>query len=184
MKIYAYSDGKLCQIRRNLNPDSFYGEVPFGASLELTFDEDTNTTLVDDISPSWDMYTCLTGILYKNGTPVTINPPTEQHQAEITATTEYPLLPDWARTGTAEQAETYINNQIWNGQTQVEIDSWIDSNITDITNATVAQINTRLAAIRIALKLAAGAIITMRGLFIFTAKLLIYVRDLVIRFRK
>jgi hypothetical protein len=68
--------------------------------------------------------------------------------------------------------------------TQIEAEDWIDANITNITTANVAQINLKLAAIRQGLKLAAGAIITMRELFILTAKLLIYIRDLVIRFRK
>jgi hypothetical protein len=66
------------------------------------------------------------------------------------------------------------------------VDAGIDANIANIANITTAnitQINARLAGIRQALKLAAGAILTMRDLFILAAKLLIYMRDLVIRFR-
>lgn len=103
---------------------------------------------------------------------------------ENEAVTNYSILPDWARTGTAAQAETYINGQIWGGQTQAQVEAYIDAQLTNITTANVSQINARLTNLRALLKLTAGAVITMRGLFIITAKLLIYVRDLVIRFRQ
>lgn len=99
------------------------------------------------------------------------------------AIVDYNNLAAWARTGTASEAETYINSQVWNGQTIAQVNAWVDANITNISTANVAQINARLDFIRQGLKLAASAIINMRGLFILTAKLLIYIRDLVIRFR-
>jgi hypothetical protein len=102
---------------------------------------------------------------------------------ETSAVTNYAILPTWAKTGTAAEAETYINAQIWNGQTQAQVDAWIDANIANITTANVSQINIRLTGIRAGLKLAAGAILATRSLFILTSKLLIYIRDLVIRFR-
>jgi hypothetical protein len=102
---------------------------------------------------------------------------------EINAITDYASLSAWAKTGTAPEAEVYINSQIWNGQTIAQVNTWIDTNITNITTANVSQINTRLASIRAGLKLVSGAVITMRDLFILTSKLLIYIRDLVIRFR-
>jgi hypothetical protein len=102
---------------------------------------------------------------------------------EIGAVADYVNLPTWAKTGTAPEAETYIKAQVWSGQTKTQVDAWIDANITNITTANVSQINIRLAGIRAGLKLAAGAILAMRDLFILTSKLLIYIRDLVIRFR-
>lgn len=102
---------------------------------------------------------------------------------ERDAITNYAILPAWAKTGTATDAETYINGQVWNGQTIDQVNTWIDTNITNISTANISQINARLLAIRNGLKLVAGAVITMRGLFILTSKLLIYIRDLVIRFR-
>ena len=97
---------------------------------------------------------------------------------ETSAITNYANLPTWAKTGTADEAETYITNQIFNGQTQAQVDAWIDANI---TGTTITALRTQLIA---ALKITAGAVITMRGLFILTSKLLIYIRDLVIRFRQ
>ena len=109
---------------------------------------------------------------------------TVKEQAIVEADTGYTILPEWACIGTAIQAENYLTEQIFSGQTQAQVEIWIDANITNITTANVSQINARLAMIRQGLKLASGAIITMRGFFIITAKLLIYIRDLVIRFRK
>jgi hypothetical protein len=106
-----------------------------------------------------------------------------EEQAERDSISGYQKLPDWARTANAQDAGSYINAQIWNGQTVEQVNAWIDANITDITTANVSQINARLANIRLALRLTASAVIAMRELFILTAKLLIYVRDLVIRFR-
>jgi len=59
-----------------------------------------------------------------------------------------------------------------------EIEAYIDANI---TGTTVAQLRSQLI---VALKQTAGAVIAMRGFFIVTIKLLIYLRDLIIRFRK
>lgn len=100
-----------------------------------------------------------------------------QQAAENRAVTDYGTLAEWAKTGTAADAETYINAQVWSGQTQAQVNAWIDANVTGTTIATLrAQVVT-------ALKLEAGAIIAMRGLFVLVAKLLLYIRDLVIRFR-
>jgi hypothetical protein len=106
-----------------------------------------------------------------------------KNMTETGAVTDCANLPAWVKTGTAADAETYINSQIWSGQTQAQIETWIDANITNVTTANVSQINAKLASIRAGLKLAAVAIVSMRSLFILTSKLLIYIRDLVIRFR-
>jgi len=97
---------------------------------------------------------------------------------EQSAVTGYATLPDWMKTLTAQEANDYINGEIWNGMTIEEIEAYIDANI---TGTTVAQLRNQLI---VALKQTAGAVIAMRGFFIVTIKLLIYLRDLIIRFRK
>ena len=97
---------------------------------------------------------------------------------ETNAVTKYAQLPEWAKTGTAEDAEIYITNQIFNGQDITQVEAWIDANI-NASNA--AQLRVQVIA---AFKVIAGAIINTRGLFILVTKLLIYIRDLAIRFRK
>jgi len=91
---------------------------------------------------------------------------------ETNAITKYSQLPEWVKTGTAEDAETYITGQILNGQTKAEIEAWIDANVNSLADA------------KVALKQIASALIAMRGLFILISKLLLFIRDLVIRFRK
>jgi len=160
-----------------------YPDPPDSAFIE--FDAITNTSLIQDIIDNWLLYTInKNGVLFRNGIVTAISSPSDEYIATKTLETEYPLLPTWAKTGTAEQAETYITAQIFNGQTQAQVDAYIDATIKNITTANVAQINAQLLNIRTVLKAASAAIITMRSLFIITAKLLIYIRDLVIRFRK
>ena len=91
---------------------------------------------------------------------------------ENNAITKYSQLPEWAKTGTAEDAEIYINENILNGQSEAEINAWIDANVTNIASA------------KAALKQIASALVAMRTLFILVTKLLLFIRDLVIRFRK
>jgi len=91
---------------------------------------------------------------------------------ETNAVTKYAQLPDWVKTGTAEDAEIYITGQILNGQTKAEIEAWIDANVNSLAEA------------KVALKQIASALVAMRGLFILISKLLLFIRDLVIRFRK
>lgn len=108
--------------------------------------------------------------------------------AQADAITGYTALSDWVKTGTADQAETYINNQVWNGADIGTINTYIDAQIPTVTGASLAtaltSINTTMAGVRTVLKVAAGAIIGIRALFILTSKLLIHIRDLVIRWRK
>ena len=101
-----------------------------------------------------------------------------EDQAAKNAVTGYATLPDWIKDLTAQEANDYINGEIWNGMTIEQIETYIDENITG-TNA--AQLRAQMIG---ALKQTAGAIVAMRGFFIITMKLLIYIRDLVIRFRK
>ena len=92
--------------------------------------------------------------------------------AETNAVTEYATLPDWIKTLTAQEANDYINGEIWNGMTIDQIEDYIDANVTNIASA------------KVVLKQIAGAVLAIRGFFIITIKLLIYIRDLVIRFKK
>ena len=101
-----------------------------------------------------------------------------EEQVAKDAVIEYATLPDWMKTHTAQEANDYINGEIWNGMTIEQIEAYIDANI---TGTTIAVLRGQMI---VALKQTAGAIIAMRGFFIITIKLLIYLRDLVIRFRK
>ncbi len=76
-------------------------------------------------------------------------------QIEKSAVTGYAALPEWMKTWTAQDAENYINSQIFSGWTQAQAETWIDTNLTNITSADVSQINSMLAGIRAGMKLIA-----------------------------
>jgi len=182
-KIYSNSIGGLLDFVEK-NYGYYTNILNSNCTYQLDFDTNTNLSLVESILLNPDAYSLIEGSLYCKGNLVVINPPGEEYVLSLVATSEYSLLPAWAKNGTAVQAETYINGQIFGGQTQAQVDAYIDATIKNITTANVAQINAQLLNIRTVLKAASAAIITMRSLFIITAKLLIYIRDLVIRFRK
>jgi hypothetical protein len=79
-------------------------------------------------------------------------------------------LPEWA-TWTAQEATDAIQAKVLTGQTKAQIDAWVDGNVTNIASA------------RTALKLLAGAIIDLRTILMVMAKMLILLRDIVIRMR-
>lgn len=143
------------------------------------------------ISPEMEL---LNGETYSETRPPEILPTPEElaralemQASQAGAITGYATLPDWARIATADDTEDYINGQIWNGADIATVNAYIDVQIGTVTGTSLAtaltSINAQLAGVRVVLKAAAGAIIAMRGLFVLTAKLLIYIRDLVIRWR-
>lgn len=110
-----------------------------------------------------------------------------QTQLARDAYTGYLALPDWVKTGTADGAQSYISNQIWNDFTIEQANAYIDSTIGTVTGANLSQalasLNTQLGNVKTVFKAVASAVITLRDLFIITSKLLIYFRDFVIRVR-
>lgn len=182
-KIFGDSAGTIISILLNDADEATYGIPPIFASM-LEFDYATNQTVIDGLHNNWNAHTLIDGVLYQNGNPVTIWPPTDQFQANLDLKAGYAILPDWAKTSSAANADVYITNNIFNAQTKEQVDAWIDAQLTDMTIANLSQINARLAIIRTMFKFEAEATIIIRGLLIIIAKLLIYIRDLIIRFRK
>lgn len=136
----------------------------------------------------------MVGETYSETRPPDVPPTPEEIQlaldiqtTQAAAITGFAALPTWARTYTNGTAETYILNQIWNGADITTVEAYIDAQIGTVTGANLAaalaSVNAQLAGVRNVLKQAAGAIIAIRGLFILTSKLLVYIRDLVIRWR-
>jgi len=88
----------------------------------------------------------------------------------------FDAMPNWA-TWSGDEAEAYVHDSILLGQTQAQVDAWIDAQITDLTTANLAQINARMAAIRIALKTIAAGLITTRTVLSGLARAIMYLRD-------
>lgn len=188
MKIYAAGDGSIVSCAPG-EYDRLEPVLVYAATF--WFDEDTNPDLAQDIQAFQHTYSLVAGVLLHNGLPVTINPPSEQHQAEGEAKTGYGVLPDWAKIGTAAQAETKISNDFSLPAvgTLENAKTFINDNLVDIPTSvtTVAQlrtaINIKLATIRAVFNAMIDLFIVIRNYYIIIAKLLIYIRDLVIRFR-
>jgi len=77
-------------------------------------------------------------------------------------------LGDWA-TWQPQQAQDYVNTEILNGWDKTTIDDWIDTNVTNIATA------------KTALKLLAGNIITIRAILGIISKVILYIRDILIK---
>lgn len=83
-------------------------------------------------------------------------------------------LPDWA-IWTAQEAYDNVNAQVFNGMTKAQAEAWIDSNI---NATTLAGLRTQTI---VALKQIAGAVIDLRIICANMAKMVMWLRDLVIR---
>jgi len=94
--------------------------------------------------------------------------------AESNARTGWKDLGDWS-TWTPQQAQDYVNAEILNGWDQAQIDSYIDANI---TGTNVTQLRTQTVA---ALKLLSGNLITLRNIVGVIAKVILYIRDILIK---
>lgn len=86
----------------------------------------------------------------------------------IAAKNKWMALPNYA-TWTAEEAEAYIESQIFSGWTQAQIDLWIDTNVTNIATA------------KTALKTLTVEIMDLKEIVKKTAYLLMLLRDIVVK---
>lgn len=86
------------------------------------------------------------------------------------AVEDFKSYPDWA-TWTPDQAEQHVVDNVINGFDKIELDAWIDSNVTDLTSAITA------------LKLIGGAIVDLRSIVSKIAKMVMWIRDVVIKVR-
>jgi hypothetical protein len=77
-------------------------------------------------------------------------------------------LGNWA-TWEPQQAQDYVNDEILSGWDQEQIDEYINVNVVNIASA------------KTALKLLAGNIITMRTILGIIAKVILYIRDILIK---
>ena len=95
-------------------------------------------------------------------------------QNELDGRTGWKDLGVWA-TWEPQQAQDYVNAEILNGWDQAQIDSYIDANI---TGTNVTQLRTQTVA---ALKLLSGNLITLRNIVGVIAKVILYIRDILIK---
>jgi len=85
-----------------------------------------------------------------------------------TARNAFMSLPNYA-SWTPEEAEAWINGDIFSGQTQAEVDAWIDANVTTLATA------------KTGLKMLAKEIIDLREIAQKTAYMLMLLRNIVVK---
>lgn len=88
--------------------------------------------------------------------------------AESNARTGWKDLGDWS-TWTPQEAQDYVTAEILNGWDKATANQWIDDNVDDIASA------------KSALKLIAGNLITLRSIVGVIAKVILYIRDILIK---
>jgi len=79
-------------------------------------------------------------------------------------------LPNWS-TWTIQEATDFVKNDIVNGMTKLELEDWIETNVTNLLTA------------KNALKLIGGELIDLREICMKLAQMIIYLRDIVVRRR-
>lgn len=176
-KLFSDQTGVVIRFSEDQNDETIYG-TPSQFAYYLEFDPATNQNTFISIHLSTDNVRLIGSSLTIDGQPVVINPHGEEWNANEAIKTGYPVLPDWVKTATAADVSAYVTNNVWQGYTKAQVNAWIDANI---TGTTVVQLRTQIIA---ALKLVAGAIIDLRDLMAIEARLIVYLRDLVLRFRK
>ena len=114
----------------------------------------------------------LENLLKLDGITLPANHPDREEFASMsTATIDYQLLPNWIKTWTADDASTYVHDNVLNGFSSVEVDAYVNN------------LPNTVAGMKAGLKQIGGALVAIRDILEIIAELLMYIRDLVIRFR-
>ncbi len=175
MKIFADGSGNLICVLRREAP----WPEPAAFAEMVEFDEETNGHIVQAIDSSWQNSRLSGGVFSHTGVVMAVNPPGPvwlDRLDEADAKTSFRSLPNWA-TYTSAQAESAIKDAIFNGQTQAQVESAITSAITAAPN-TIAGVKTVMNSLFIQ---AATQIIATRDILVVMAKMLVWLRTIVIR---
>ena len=136
------------------------------ASIGEWRDPTTTKPTEQECLDEWDVYLIEKAALDAEETQI------EQNEAD--GRTGWKDLGNWS-TWQPQQAQDYVNAEILNGMNQAQIDAWIDANI---TGSNAAQLREQVI---VALKLLAGNLITLRNIAGILAKVVLYIRDILIK---
>jgi len=93
-------------------------------------------------------------------------------QAETDAVTNFAILPDWVKEWTAADAAAYVHDNVLAGLDAAGVDAYVDA------------LPSTVAGMKTGLKQIGGQLAAIRDILEVIAKLIMYIRDLVIRFRQ
>lgn len=103
----------------------------------------------------------------------------EKTQAETDAVTNYQVLPDWVKTISADDAAAYVHDNVLNSMDQTALDALIDNRFSGVTTFAAAA-----PLILDTFKDIGGQLIMFRDMMQIVIKLLMYIRDLIIKYRQ
>lgn len=134
------------------------------ASIGEWRDAQTTKPTLEELQAAWDVYLA---------EQAAINAAAQvKATAETGAVTGYQTLPAFLKTMTADEAMTHIHSSVLSGKTEAQVNSDID-----------ALANT-VAGMKIGLKTIGASLVAIRDILELIVKLLLFIRDLVIRFRQ
>lgn len=79
-RICADASGNICRFLKSEEEEKRYPNDPPGVACVITFDETTNQAVIDGLNADWNSHSVSGTVLLRNGTPVTINPPSLRFQ--------------------------------------------------------------------------------------------------------
>ena len=92
-------------------------------------------------------------------------------QAESEALLYYPTFPAWLKEWTPQETAEYVHDNVMNGLDSTGVDAYVNG------------LPNTVAGMKTGLKQIGNALVSIRDILEIIAKLLMYIRDLVIRFR-
>lgn len=103
----------------------------------------------------------------------------DQLTNDETTVANFQLLPDWVKTISPDDAALYVHDNVLNGFDQAAFDALIDTRFQGVTTFAAAA-----PLILQTFKQIGGELIALRDLIGFIVKLLMYMRDLIIKYRQ
>ena len=170
-KLYGLQGAIVRLLKTDLEEQQYGTPDTFDVLIE--FDAETNLVAINKLDTDWNNIEIISGVLHYMGNPVTFNPPGEGWFTRIDAeeaVTGFKNLPDYA-TWTPDEAEANVINTVLNGWNKTQAEDWIDANVTNLAEA------------KAALKIIAGALIDLRNIASKIAKMMMWLRNIVIRTR-
>jgi len=141
------------------------GQDSFGTYADIGEWYDSNTTkpTEQECLDEWDV------ILAERQASASFE--ADKLQAETDAVTDFAVLPDWVKVWTANDAAAYVHDNVLNGLDAAGVDAYVDG------------LPNTVAGMKTGLKQIGGALVAIRDILEVIAKLIMYIKDLVISFR-
>jgi len=124
-KIYGKS-GEIIRLLQSEDEELQFGAPP-DFDDEIEFDPNTNQQVIDGLNTDWNSHQIVSGELYRNSNPVTINPPGDKWNARLNGDdARVRFLLSQLADKTPEEIYTLMQNRMdgWQNLGQAKADLW------------------------------------------------------------